>query len=61
MRSAATYLKSWFGRFEAVAYRRPDPWLWLPAAAVSVFGLLVVLNNTSFLSLEKSGNGFPFF
>jgi cell division protein FtsW len=61
MRSAATYLKSWFGRFEAVAYRRPDPWLWLPAAALSILGLLMVLNTTYFLSLEKTGNGFHFF
>lgn len=61
MRSAATYLKSWFGRFEAVAYRRPDPWLWLPAAALSLLGLLMVLNTTYFLSLEKTGNGFHFF
>jgi len=61
MRSAVIYLKSWFGRFEAVAYRRPDPWLWLPAAALSILGLLMVLNTTYFLSLEKTGNGFHFF
>lgn len=61
MRSAATYFKSWFGRFEAVSYRRPDPWLWLPAAALLVLGLLMVLNTTYFLSLEKTGDGLHHF
>jgi cell division protein FtsW len=61
MRNAVTYLKSWLGRSEAVGYRRPDPWLWLPAAALIVFGLLMVLNTTYFLALEKTGDGFHFF
>jgi cell division protein FtsW len=61
MRNAATYLKSWFGRFEAVGYRRPDPWLWLPAAALLLLGLLMVLNTTYFLGLEKTGDAFHFF
>jgi cell division protein FtsW len=61
MRSAVTYLKSWFGRFEAVEYRRPDPWLWLPAAALLLLGLLMVLNTTYFLGLEKTGDAFHFF
>ncbi len=61
MRSAATYLKSWFGRFEAVGYRRPDPWLWLPAAVLLLLGLLMVLNTTYFLGLEKTGDAFHFF
>jgi len=61
MRSAVTYLKSWFGRFEAVGYRRPDPWLWLPAAALLLLGLLMVLNTTYFLGLEKTGDAFHFF
>ncbi len=61
MRSAATYLKSWFGRFEAVGYRRPDPWLWLPAAVLLLVGLLMVLNTTYFLGLEKTGDAFHFF
>ncbi|HVA80710.1 MAG TPA: putative lipid II flippase FtsW [Candidatus Binataceae bacterium] len=61
MRSAETYIKSWFGRFEAVEYRRPDPWLWLPAAALILFGLLMVLNTTYFLGLEKTGDAFHFF
>ncbi|MBF6567747.1 MAG: putative lipid II flippase FtsW [Candidatus Binataceae bacterium] len=55
------YLKSWFGRFEAVSYRRPDPWLWLPAGILSILGLLMVLNTTYFPGLEKTGDGFHFF
>ena len=61
MQSAETYFKSWFGRFEAVEYRRPDPWLWLPAAALILFGLMMVLNTTYFLGLEKTGDAFHFF
>ncbi len=61
MRSAATYLKSWFGRFEAVECRRPDPWLWLPSGALLLLGLLMVLNTTYFLGLEKTGDAFHFF
>ncbi len=61
MRNAVTYLKSWFGRFDAVGYRRPDPWLWLPAAVLLLLGLLMVLNTTYFLGLEKRGDAFHFF
>ncbi len=61
MRSAGAYLKSWFGRFDAVAYRRPDPWLWVPAAALVMLGLLMVLNTTYFLALERTGDGFHYF
>jgi cell division protein FtsW len=61
MRNGAGYLKSWFGRFEAVGYRRPDPWLWLPAAALLLLGLLMVLNTTYFLGLAKTGDPFHFF
>lgn len=61
MRNGATYLKSWFGRFEAVGYRRPDPWLWLPAAVLLMLGLLMVLNTTYFLGIEKKGDAFHFF
>jgi cell division protein FtsW len=61
MRNAVTYFKSWFGRFDAVGYRRPDPWLWLPAAALILFGLLMVLNTTYFLGLAKTGDAFHFF
>ncbi len=61
MRSAVTYLKSWFGRFEAVGHRRPDPWLWLPAVALLMLGCLMVLNTTYFMSQEKTGDAFHFF
>jgi cell division protein FtsW len=61
MRSAVTYLKSWFGRFEAVNQRRPDPWLWLPAMALLMLGCLMVLNTTYFMSQEKTGDAFHFF
>jgi cell division protein FtsW len=61
MRSAVTYLKSWFGRFEAVTQRRPDPWLWLPAMALLMLGCLMVLNTTYFMSQEKTGDAFHFF
>ncbi len=61
MRSVGTYLKSWFGRFEVVTQRRPDPWLWLPAAALLMLGCLMVLNTTYFLGLGKSGDGFHYF
>src|SRR6202051_3522216 len=61
MRNVGTYIKSWFGRFDAVNYRRPDPWLWLPAAVLLLLGLLMVLNTTYFLGIEKKGDAFPFF
>ena len=61
MRNVGTYLKSWFGRFDAVTYRRPDPWLWLPAAVLLLLGLLMVLNTTYFLGIEKRGDAFHFF
>jgi cell division protein FtsW len=61
MRSAVTYLKSWFGRFEAVGQRRPDPWLWLPAAALLMLGCLMVLNTTYFLGQERYGDTFHYF
>src|SRR5260370_20413209 len=61
MRKVGTYIKSWFGRFDAVGYRRPDPWLWLPAAVLLLLGLLMVLNTTYFLGIEKKGDAFHFF
>ena len=61
MRNAGKYLKSWFGRFDTIALRRPDPWLWLPALMLMLLGLLMVLNTTYFLSFEKTGVSFYFF
>ena len=61
MRSAAKNLKSWFGRFEILAPVNADPWLWGCAAALIVLGLMMVLNTTYFLGLEKTGNPFYFF
>ena len=61
MRSAGEYFRSWFGRFESVARSQLDPWLYLPAAALAVLGLLMVLNTTYFLGLEKTGDAFHFF
>ncbi len=60
MRNAGGYLKSWLGRFEKLTPGRPDPWLLLPALALVLLGLLMVLNTTYFLSLEKTGAPFYF-
>ena len=61
MRSAGEYFRSWFGRFESIARPQFDPWLYLPAAVLAVLGLLMVLNTTYFLGLEKTGDAFHFF
>lgn len=61
MRNVGGYFRSWFGRCEAVAPERPDPWLWVPAAALIALGLLMVLNTTYFLGQEKTGDAFHFF
>ncbi|MGA2409109.1 MAG: putative lipid II flippase FtsW [Candidatus Binataceae bacterium] len=55
------YFRNWFGRFDAIAYRRPDPWLLIPAAALIALGLLMVLNTTYFLGQAKNGDPFHFF
>ncbi|HLH77350.1 MAG TPA: putative lipid II flippase FtsW [Candidatus Binataceae bacterium] len=54
-------LKSWLRRFDNLTQERPDPWLWMPAAALIVLGLLMVLNTTYFLGLERHGGPFYFF
>jgi cell division protein FtsW len=51
----------WFERFELVSPLRADPWLWGAATALIVLGLMMVLNTTYFLGLEKNGNPFYFF
>jgi cell division protein FtsW len=61
MGNVVAYFRSWFGRFEAVSYRRPDPWLCLPAAALMALGLLMVLNTTYFIGQEKTGDAFHYF
>jgi cell division protein FtsW len=61
MLNAGAYFRSWFGRFERLSWRRPDPWLWLPAAALLALGLLMVLDTTYFLAREKTGDPFHFF
>jgi cell division protein FtsW len=61
MQNVVAYFRSWFGRFEAVAYRRPDPWLGIPATALLALGTLMVLNTTYFLGQEKTGDAFHFF
>src|SRR6202049_1447918 len=55
MRSAGEYFRSWFGRFESVARPQLDPWLYLPAGALAVLGLLMVLHTTYFLGIEQTG------
>ncbi|HJU28206.1 MAG TPA: FtsW/RodA/SpoVE family cell cycle protein, partial [Candidatus Binataceae bacterium] len=61
MRSAVAYFRSWFGRFERLTWRPPDPWLCIPAATLLALGLLMVLNTTYFLGQEKAGDPFHFF
>jgi cell division protein FtsW len=60
-RRAAVNPRQWFERFEVAAPLRADPWLWGCAAALILFGLMMVLNTTYFLGLEKTGNPFYFF
>ena len=56
MQSVEKYLRSWFGRFEAVGYPRRDPWLLLPAGALITLGLLMVLNTTYFIGQDRGGD-----
>src|SRR5579864_4678502 len=60
-RRAAVDPGQWFERFDIGAPLRSDPWLWGSAAALILFGLMMVLNTTYFLALEKTGNAFYFF
>jgi cell division protein FtsW len=60
MQTADAYFRSWFGRFERISWRRPDPWLCVPAAALVALGLLMVLNTTYFLGQEKTGDPFHY-
>src|ERR1700675_3080966 len=61
MRNVVGYFRSCFGRFEGVSFRRPGPWLCLPAGALLALGMLMVLNTTYFLGQEKTGDPFHFF
>src|SRR5579875_2518217 len=53
--------RQWFERFEIGVPLRADPWLWSAAAALILLGLMMVLNTTYFLGLDKTGNPFYFF
>ncbi len=61
MQNAGGYFRSWFGRFERLSVRRPDPWLAGPGVVLIVLGLLMVLDTTYFLGQEKGGDGFHYF
>ncbi len=60
-RGAGDGLRSCFERFEFAAPLKADPWLWGCAAALILLGLMMVLNTTYFLGLEKTGDPFHFF
>ena len=62
MRNAVEYFRSWFGHFEQqLSWRRPDPWLCVPAMALIALGTLMVLDTTYFLGRERAGDAFHFF
>jgi cell division protein FtsW len=62
MRTVVEYFRSWFGHFEQrLSWRRPDPWLCLPAMALIALGTLMVLDTTYFLGRERAGDAFHFF
>jgi cell division protein FtsW len=61
MQNAGAYFRSWFGRFERLSVRRPDPWLAGPGIVLIVLGLLMVLDTTYFLGQEKLGDSFHYF
>ncbi|MGD0073442.1 MAG: putative lipid II flippase FtsW [Candidatus Binataceae bacterium] len=60
MRNAGGYLKNWRARFDKLAPGRTDPWLLIPGLALVALGLLMVLDTTYFLSIEKTGEPFYF-
>jgi cell division protein FtsW len=60
-RAVGEGFRNWFLRIEVKAPLRADPWLWGSAAALILLGLMMVLNTTYFLGLEKTGNPFYFF
>ncbi|HZY59052.1 MAG TPA: putative lipid II flippase FtsW [Candidatus Binataceae bacterium] len=60
-RAVSEGFRNWFARLEVKAPLRADPWLWGSAAALILLGLMMVLNTTYFLGLEKTGNPFYFF
>jgi cell division protein FtsW len=61
MRNVDGYIRSWFGRFERLTLRRPDPWIAAPAGALLLLGLLMALDTTFFLGEAKTGDGFHYF
>ncbi|HEX4211022.1 MAG TPA: putative peptidoglycan glycosyltransferase FtsW, partial [Candidatus Binataceae bacterium] len=61
MQNVGEYFRNWFGRSDAIRYRRPDPWLLVPASALLALGLLMVLNTTYFLGQERNGEPFHLF
>jgi len=62
MRNVVGYFRSWFGHFEQqLSWRRPDPWLCVPAMALIALGTLMVLDTTYFLGRERAGDAFHFF
>src|SRR5579875_1396464 len=60
-RRAGVELRQWVGRVDPRAALRADPWLVGCVGALVVLGLMMVLNTTYFLGLNKTGNPFYFF
>jgi cell division protein FtsW len=60
-RRAGVDPRQWFGRLDLGAPLHADPWLLGCVGALIVLGLMMVLNTTYFLALNKTGNPFYFF
>src|SRR5260370_39028848 len=60
-RAVGEGFRNWFLRLEVKAPLKADPWLWGSAATLILLGLMMVLNTTYFLGLEKTGDPFYFF